>query len=68
MHRTLLITIAALSFLGATAAGAQTIARSQLAQDNYVVRPNSQIYQTYLPGQGGCVDDNGFGMLQPCGD
>jgi hypothetical protein len=68
MKRAMVITIAALSFLGATtAASAQTIPRSQLAQDNYV-RSNSQTYQTYLPGQGGCVDDNGFGGVQACGD
>jgi hypothetical protein len=68
MKRALVITIAALSIVGATtAASAQTIPRSQLAQDNYV-RSNSPIYQTYLPGQGGCVDDNGYGRLSACGD
>ena len=66
-YKLLIATVAALSFLGATAASAQTMTRSTQAGDN-IVRPNSQTYSTYLPGQGGCVDDNGFGRLQPCSD
>ena len=61
MKRTLMIaTIAAVSFLGATAASAQTI-RSTLASDD--VRFSSM---TYLPGQGGCVDDQGFAWKNVC--
>ena len=61
-NRLLIATVAALSLVGATAAGAQTT-RSTLAYDNNPVRFSNQ---TYLPGQGGCVDDNGFGRLNAC--
>jgi hypothetical protein len=72
-HRLMIATVVALSFLGATAASAQSITRAQAGmrttavQDNFW-RPATNVYPTYLPGQGGCIDDNGFGRLQPCGD
>jgi hypothetical protein len=72
-HRLMIATVVALSFMVATAASAQSVTRSQTGmrttavQDNFV-RPNRSIYATYLPGQGGCIDDNGFCGVQPCGD
>jgi hypothetical protein len=52
--------VIAIALAGSIAASATTTAWAKPQQE-----PRGE--KTYLPGEGGCKDDQGFGRIKPCG-
>jgi hypothetical protein len=52
--------VIAIALAGSIVASASTVALAKPHDE-----PRGE--RTYLPGEGGCKDDQGFGWIKPCG-
>jgi len=60
LHRTC---VAVLGFAALMTAGATTPSFARWYDPGEFAR-HSNTYETYMPGEGGCVQDNGYGRVQ----